>query len=383
MTREELEEAARMLAARNAVNKQTGKKIAQDVDESKDEVSRVVNEDDNMTPLQKEEAHIAVSDTNRVNQAAQRNMETSEAKKGGSRLSDKFLDALTYFGPQLIGGALSQQLSGTGDEGFIAGFDKAGQLRDSYIGYKQGQAELDLKQATAQANARPWQQSQQWMTKDGKPVVMNPNDGQFYEPGSQVPVRRDNIVNALMQRHQGSLDVRQAGQTLKEEKAKELSEQQVKSYKGFKSAQKSIARIRDLKSKVDTGPIAKLIQSGKEFADVASPKAVALKAETESLVADYIKAISGAQASELEVARLKRVSPTFGDNDKVFKNKLDQFEKIMSANEEALNEAIRTGQPLRGKLKFLSDSKEEKTKGKGRAIMSDAQRERLKQLRGR
>ena len=296
MTREELEEAARMIAARNAVNKQTGKKIAQDVDESKDEVSRVVNEDDNMTPLQKEEAHIAVSDTNRVNQAAQRNMETSEAKKGGSRLSDKFLDALTYFGPQLIGGALSQQLSGTGDEGFIAGFDKAGQLRDSYIGYKQGQAELDLKQATAQANARPWQQSQQWMTKDGKPVVMNPNDGQFYEPGSQVPVRRDNIVNALMQRHQGSLDVRQAGQTLKEEKAKELSEQQVKSYKGFKSAQKSIARIRDLKSKVDTGPIAKLIQSGKEFADVASPKAVALKAETESLVADYIKAISGAQA---------------------------------------------------------------------------------------
>jgi hypothetical protein len=148
----------------------------------------------------------------------------------------------------------------------------------------------------------------------------------------------------LRERKHG-LDIKKHGLT--ERKSSQLSDAQIKSLASLDETFASLDRINALKQSVSTGPFEGRAQGAAELVGAASPEFTQLRAETENTVAQYIKAISGAQASEREVDRLKRVAPTVTDDDTTFQNKMIAFRKIVLASQAIVSESIKKGQPLK------------------------------------
>ena len=104
-----------------------------------------------------------------------------------------------------------------------------------------------------------------------------------------------------------------------------------------------------LKPGVNTGPF--ITRYGR-FAQVMGIKNlssdfVKLRTSTNSLLANYLKSISGAQVSAEEARRLYAVIPRIEDDDNVFNDKMVQFEKMAHIGGQSLLQAIASGQPLR------------------------------------
>lgn len=117
--------------------------IARDVASASAEITQTVMKDNSLTETEKEETIRNMSNKKAVQNSVDRNFDKPDAKQG-SGLKDQFLDALTFFGPQLIGGYLAS--GGKQDEYFVAGFEQGGKMRDAYLAQKNVEADREQRE---------------------------------------------------------------------------------------------------------------------------------------------------------------------------------------------------------------------------------------------
>lgn len=273
-------------------------------------------------------------------------MESIAKKDNPSKLSDQFTQALTYFAPQLIGG-LGGALFG-GEEAALEGMSAGGAMRDSYIDYLQKEEELKMKRDRAMADAQPkaktFQQAKDSFIKgpNGEfiPALMDPNTGSLVDPISKQIITDPTKLHTGEQRRTATfqMDVKQKGS---------LSDKQVESVKGFETSLSAMDTIDNLKSGVETGAFAGRAQGVGEIFGLSSEQFTQLKAETENVKAEFLKAMSGAQVSEQEARRLANIIPNTNDDDNVFIAKSKQFREVLERHKAQIMHAIQTGQPLK------------------------------------
>lgn len=338
--------------------------------------------------------------TNATARAAQ-----AEAQGEEPSIKDKFLGALTFFLPEIVGGATGALIGGS--EGLVAGVERGGvlgqQLRDAEIQQRQlGQKDraLDIQEDRAQmlgpggVAPRALQQSDFIDVETGTPAIFNPNTGQYFTAeGEIIPAER--IASGVQERFERSQSLREKGDERQSAKAAELSNTQVSSLANIGKVESGLNRIEKLADRVNTGILAGPTQSAGELAGLSSADFTQLKTETSNLINDYTKALSGAQVSEAEAVRIARVIPSVNDDDDVFKTKLNTFRDIVKANKGELSKAIEQGQPLKQSTinnminkvdSALGEASREATKRGSVAVrggMSEEQRKRLEELRAK
>jgi hypothetical protein len=277
-------------------------------------------------------------------------------------MSKTFKQALSAFGPLLIGTLIEDSSAGA-----VAAFEGAQKADRLFRDQERADRELDIRQqgVEQQQAITPFQQRSLELRK--KQLDLE----------ERAEGRRDKGLGLQFQKF--GLSQAEAGQ---------LNQKQVESFQAFENTLKAGDRITSMLDKFDTGPLSGRFQSFAELADVAPEEFTAAKAETENMVAQYIQSISGAQASEAEVQRLKRVAPTITDAPGVFRNKLKTFLTIARESQDSLANAIKTGQPLKaGTIDNLLNkySKERKAKEKtapaGKAAAPKNDRSELDRLR--
>lgn len=365
--KEELQKSLQEEAIKKAAQKaqQTVvKNTVEDVKENQEVVNNIIKKDPKMTVSQKENAAIAASSEKELTESAARNVTPGQQEERSS-LKNQFLDALTYFGPQIIAGVYGQATEG--DLGLVAGVETAGKLRDSYLDYnfKRQDREDELKRAEIQAQRqRAFQQTDKFMTKDGQPLRFNPNKG-TYETVTGEAVDPDNIVNTVDVRQQRSLEEREKDRILSQEKfgfqkqkESQLSDKQQNQLQDIIGVEKSLGRIEEIRNQYNkTGPFKGRVNSLLQLADAAPKEFTQLKVQTASTLSNYVKSISGAQVTEQEAARLQAIIPSVNDSPKVFEQKLNEFKKIVKINKQAFEDSIRLGQPMKaGTLRGLSEA---------------------------
>jgi len=192
--------------------------------------------------------------------------------------------------------------------------------------------------------------------KTGQTLKIDKNSGRTMTMGGQIFDRPEDIMEGETYRQKQVLPYREAsteqGQAridLAKQKAAQLSDKQIQSLAAYKSVLADIENIKMLKPGVDTGPFvtryARFAQT-MGIADV-SDDFVKLRTSTNSLLANYLKSISGAQVSAEEARRLYAVIPRMEDDDNVFNAKMIQFEKMANIGGQSLMQAIASGQPLK------------------------------------
>ena len=242
-----------------------------------------------------------------------------KAEKGKGSVSDNFTAALMHFVPLVAGTALfGEDVGVSAQEGVNTALEA------------QRKAGLEERKVAAEEQrAEPSQMTE------------------FQRQSLALREQQLNLEKGAESRRTKGLELNLDKFGLTKDQAAQLSEQQTKSFGDIEAVTRGLERITALKGGVNTGPVASRGQSALELVGQASPEFTELKAETEANVAAYIKAISGAQASDLEVQRLKRVAPTITDDDETFNNKLNAYSKIIEASKKSLAKAIATGQPLK------------------------------------
>lgn len=190
----------------------------------------------------------------------------------------------------------------------------------------------------------------------GRTLKIDKNTGNAFTMGDESFARPQDIVEGETFRQSKTLPFRDAsvaqGQEridLSRQKAGQLSNKQIESLAAYKSILVDIDNIKMLKPGVNTGPF--ITRYGR-FAQImgisdVSDDFVRLRTSTNSLLANYLKSISGAQVSAEEARRLYAVIPRIEDDDNVFEAKLKQFEKMANIGGQSLLQAIASGQPLR------------------------------------
>jgi hypothetical protein len=325
-------------------------------------------------------------------------LDNKKEKKKKKKLSaaDQFKQALTFFAPQLIGGAIGGMLEG--DEGMIAGYREGGIARDSYIQYKK-----DLLEAnTGKTDKTNLQQAKEWMTKDGKPVIFDPSTGKYVDTENNV-VPATKIINAVNFRQNRNLVRSDIRQELSEDKFahairkdSQLSEKQLTRLGDYDASMSAINEIDRLFKDASTGPLIGRVQSMGQLMDSAPEVFNKLKAEASAAKLAYQKATSGLQVNEREMELIASIIPSEKDAPKVFKSKLDVFTRIITSHKAAFANAIRTGQPMKketvnaimGEIQSLEDvgikgQPTRQVKQPRRSVMSDTQRKRLEELRNK
>ena len=193
-------------------------------------------------------------------------------------------------------------------------------------------------------------------SKTGQTLKIDKNSGRTMTMGGQIFDRPEDIMEGETYRQKQILPHRVAatdqGQQridLAKQKTAGLSDKQVQSLSSYKAVLGDIEEIKRLKPGVNTGPF---ISRWNRFTQVLgfqdmSSDFVKLRTSTNSLLANYLKSISGAQVSAEEARRLYAVVPRIEDDDNVFNDKLVQFEKMAHLGGQAFLQAIASGQPLR------------------------------------
>lgn len=149
--------------------------------------------DPSISQSNKEKASIAVTSDEAIDEKAKEINNTSDSKQDdSSSLANQFKEALTFFAPQLIAGAIGGVMEG--DEGLYAGAQLGGQLRDQYVDYKTEQRKLLSKSAESpKLDLTPEFQDKEtgaprWMRKNpttGLPEIVD-ELGNKYESGSVI-----------------------------------------------------------------------------------------------------------------------------------------------------------------------------------------------------
>jgi len=258
--------------------------------------------------------------------------------------ADQFKEALMFFAPQLIAGAVGGVLEG--DAGIVAGYQAGGQARDAFINYKTNEREMQLKEeklnlaekkALAGPAPKPYQQLRDSFITDANgnmtPALLDPISG--------------NVINPVTKQIIKSADQLTTSEARRLKQASSLSDRQVDAVKGFENSLSALDAIDGYKAKVNTGPLIGRTQSLGSSMDMASPEFVALRTETENAKADFLKSMSGAQVSDNEARRLANIIPNVKDDDGTFKAKSLTFRKILQRHRSSIAEAIKTGQPLK------------------------------------
>jgi len=129
-----------------------------------------------LTSEQKQNVTAQLHNEKKLYEEGKRQYQTKDAPEKESGIASQFREALTYFAPQILGGFLSQELSGTGDQGFVAGFDQGGKARDSFINYKQEERAAVIQKQEAAAKRKASLKTDitpEYQMKDtGEPVYM-------------------------------------------------------------------------------------------------------------------------------------------------------------------------------------------------------------------
>tara|TARA_R100001244_G_scaffold118673_1_gene88365 strand:- start:324 stop:1463 length:1140 start_codon:yes stop_codon:yes gene_type:complete len=271
--------------------------------------------------------------------------------KGKVSTLDMFKEALTFFAPQLIGGALAGM--GGDAEGAVLGAEAGAKARDSFMQYKKDMKELtDGKTSTTTT----YQQGKDWSTKDGKPVTFNPTTGKYEDlSGNLVPPEK--IINMKNIRQGNSLKRADTRQELASDKFAHqvvkdgsLSGKQQEKVAQLDTTIKSGGMLKEAFEHADTGQLIGRYNSMKQFFDAASPEAVRLKAHAVNLKLFYQRAMSGLQVNAQEMAMIRNIIPNELDGPTTFMAKLEVFNELTATNRESFMASIRTGQPLKGEV---------------------------------
>lgn len=115
--------------------------------------------------------------------------------------------------------------------------------------------------------------------------------------------------------------------SLREKQQDRISDKQLDALDSYDQTLNSFSRIKELKSQINTGPIAEKRNSMARLVGVDDPNVTALRTEILDTLATKIKALSGTAANESEVKRLAVTLPELSDNDQVFDRKLQDAEK--------------------------------------------------------
>ena len=268
-------------------------------------------------------------------------------KKG---LKDSFVDALISLGPALTAGAGSKNPT------------------DIYNAYVQGVTQMEKREqdrfnrtykiaqlrGTLEDRGRPNYDLGFVDKKSGQVLKIDKNTGQAYDMQGEIFGRPEDIVEGETYRQGKSLPFRDRAVTVSETKAQLAADQaqaltpkQIENHAAVRQVKYQIERIRNLKEGVDTGPVAAKYGAFLAMFDRAPKGFSALRVETGSVLANYVKSISGAQVSDKEMDRLMHVIPRLSDQDTEFVDKLNQFEKIVDVGGTTFLEAIRSGSPLK------------------------------------
>jgi GH24 family phage-related lysozyme (muramidase) len=319
--------------------------------QNKEEVIQSLVERQDLSDDEKLKAAKFLDNDKEVLKSAER---TAGLRPKQSGLAAQFKDALTFFAPQLIGGAIAQSIEGT-DEAFVAGFQQAGTMRDSYNKYKQDLADLALRERGAVRAPKGFQQTD-YVTQDGQPATFDPNTGKYKTQDGKVvnPRELKNSISARQEQNLQRADERIALSksqfTQQLQKDSQLSDTQIKQIGDFENSLKSVAEIDRLFTDAETGPVIGRVQSLQQLADASPDVFNKLKAEAAAAKLAYQKATSGLQVNEREIEMIASILPNENDAPGVFKSKLDVFKRIVTAHKDSFMQAIKTGQPLKAEV---------------------------------
>lgn len=115
--------------------------------------------------------------------------------------------------------------------------------------------------------------------------------------------------------------------SLREKQQNRISDKQLDALDSYDQTLNSFARIKELKSKIDTGPIAEKRNAAARLVGLDDPNVTALRTEILDTLATKIKALSGTAANESEVKRLAVTLPELSNSDEVFNRKLEDAEQ--------------------------------------------------------
>jgi hypothetical protein len=317
--------------------------MTQDIQENADSALQAVQNDTALTSNQKEDLVIATTNPIDVQRSVKRNLATRDAQEGSSKIKDQFLDALTFFGPQIIGGLFGGLAEG--DAGMLAGAEMGAKMRDQYIDY-------NFKKMDAARSGTKLQQSGEFMTKDGKPLMFDPTRGFLDMQGRKV--KQEDVVSGIERRQEVSIKERRKSRELAEkkfgfdkQKAAQLSDSQINKITDLNSTEEAVKEITSLFSDAKTGPIIGRVQSLGQLLDEAPSVFNKLKAEASAARLAYQRATSGLQVNEKEMQLIGSIIPSENDAPNVFKDKLEVFQRIVSQHKKSFAAAISYGQPLK------------------------------------
>ena len=321
------------------------------------------------------------------------NIESSAAKSEQAQLEgkqvgidDKFMSALGFFLPAVIGGLVGQQ-TGEGGMGVRLGLQASG----AYHKAKNAHEELQLKKKLAEEKANTKSKGKIDITPDfvikgtREPVgsredgkggwefinasgdIVDPKSVEGLRSGDQK-LKEARLTSQFDTRHKFNklkfdLEVRKAGQ---------VSGKQQATTAGLIGVSKDIEEISRLKKSTVTGPVMGRMQSIAGVFGLGTSNFQELKSRTSSVLANYVKSISGAQSSDKEAVRLQSIIPSVNDSDLIFNAKLKQLKKIQGANIEGFSLSMSTGQSLKAGtvkqiLEVMDKIEEEKNKEGGRS----------------
>jgi len=289
---------------------------------------------------------------------------------GTPSVKDNFMEAFTFFLPQLGGLAIGGAIAGT--EGAIAGSETAGALGASFREHQLKKEELKLKKdRTRKAGGITAFQKESLKLRAQELEQDERRFTEISKPGLKLRGKKL------------ALSADQLGLTKK--KAAQLSDKQVDQFSDMDKVLGSVARIEELRKKVNTGPLAGRVQSLAQLAGAAPRRFNKIKAETTNTLAAYVKSISGAAVSELEAQRLQGIIPDVNDSPSVFEDKLETFERIVRENKLAFAKSITSGQPLKaGTIKGLIEAENKYKKGKKiKGINVQSQLDMIKRIKAR
>ncbi len=187
------------------------------------------------------------------------------------------------------------------------------------------------------------------------------------ETGEVTPVYQDPYMA-------GTLDLKQQGQDLREEKAGRLSDVEVEAITAFDDGVRILddidAILKEDKGEVNDllGPYASRIENASDW--IPGTEMDEKFVRTQQLVgiqlADYVKSISGSAVSEQEAARLLKNIPNMTDKPKAFKTKLNQFRKDLAEAKELKLRNI--GKQKKSAKKYMDELKKKDLTGQSEYV---------------
>lgn len=159
------------------------------------------------------------------------------------------------------------------------------------------------------------------------------------------------------------------------------SEKSIEQLAQYDTALALLNDIKKRKPKFDTGRGASSINAGAQLLGLDDPEYSAFKADVNDQLAQYIKNISGAAASDKERGFLSQIQVSTNDNDKTFMAKIDSaIEKVQRAREAHVEAQSRIGKDVTNmKEPLVSESKFPMTLRKDGKAVSVSNEQELKE----